>query len=384
MSSCDNTVLTGQEGLIQFKPLGTTNCVDDYCPFVGDRIYLPCSADYDIGDCIEVERVKIPAGTGVSADGGSTVIADGDQFYIVDDGKGVAGDVDNCGNDMEGVPYIEVSTVEDGTAITWDTSKAGEAVVTGALSTTGSLNITTNGAGYTQGVYPETPLTGGSGSGGTATVTVDASGQIISVDVTPANGDKLGSGYVVGDTLGVDAANLGYTPGTPAVITLAADDVQDVRANSSEGSYTFRLCDFQTVCGVRSFSIDLSRDELDVTTLPCSVGEACGKELASFRKTQAGFATATGTLEVYFTCDNESIQNKILQGSLQRTQGGASVRLYVCTKTDAQGDIDVDSSLYIEADIQLLGMSFSVDPDNPTVATINFGVTNVVSAFGLN
>ena len=113
------------------------------------------------------------------------------------------------------------------------------------------------------------------------------------------------------------------------------------------------------------------------------MSEACGKELASFRKTQAGFATATGTLEVYFTCDNESIQNKILQGSLQRTQGGASVRLYVCTKTDAQGEIDVDNSLYIEADIQLLGMSFSVDPDNPTTATINFGVTSVASAFGL-
>ena len=69
MASCDNTVLTGQEGLIQFKPLGTTNCIDDYCPFMGDRIYLPCSADYDIGDCIEVERVKIPAGEGVSYDG---------------------------------------------------------------------------------------------------------------------------------------------------------------------------------------------------------------------------------------------------------------------------------------------------------------------------
>ena len=171
--------------------------------------------------------------------------------------------------------------------------------------------------------------------------------------------------------------------GTDAIYTLVAADVEDVRGNSPDGHYIIRLCDFQTVCGVRSFSLDLSRDELDVTTLPCSVSEACGKELASFRKTQAGFATATGTLEVYFTCDNESIQNKILQGSLQRTQGGASVRLYVCTKTDAQGEIDVDSSLYIEADIQLLGMSFSVNPDDPTTATINFGVTSVESAFGL-
>ena len=189
--------------------------------------------------------------------------------------------------------------------------------------------------------------------------------------------------YTDGDTLYLEH----WT--TVRALTLTSDHCchcstwSDVKGNSSEGNYVFRLCDFQTVCGVRSFSLDLSRDELDVTTLPCSVSEACGKELASFRKTQAGFATATGTLEVYFTCDNESIQNKILQGSLQRTQGGASVRLYVCTKTDAQGEIDVDSSLYIEADIQLLGMSFSVNPDDPTTATINFGVTSVASAFGL-
>ena len=68
MASCDNTVLTGQEGLIQFKPLGTTNCVDDYCPFMGTRIYLPCSADYDVNDCLEVETVKIPSGKGQADD----------------------------------------------------------------------------------------------------------------------------------------------------------------------------------------------------------------------------------------------------------------------------------------------------------------------------
>jgi len=382
MSTCDNTVLTGQEGLIQFKPLGTTNCVDDYCPFVGTRIYLPCASDYDVDDCIELERVKISPGAGISDDGGSTVVEDGDTYYVVTDSKGAAGDEDACGNDMEGVPYIEVSATQGGSAITWDTSMAGEVQAEGRLSTSGALNISTAGAGYTDGTYKNSPLTGGSGSGGTATVVV-ASGTVTSVSVNTADGDKPGSGYKENDALGVDLGTGGGTPTQAAVITLAADDVSDVRSDSSEGSYTLRLCDFQTVCGVRSFSIDLSRDELDVTTLPCSVSEACGKELASFRKTQAGFASATGTLEVYFTCDNESIQNKILQGSLQRTQGGASVRLYVCTKTDASGEIDVDSSLFIEADIQLLGMSFSVDPDNPTTATINFGVTSVTSAFGL-
>ena len=64
MASCDNTVLTGQEGLIQFKPLGTTNCVDDYCPFVGTRIYLPCGAAYTIGQCIQFDVNNIPVGEG--------------------------------------------------------------------------------------------------------------------------------------------------------------------------------------------------------------------------------------------------------------------------------------------------------------------------------
>ena len=381
MSTCDNTVLTGQEGLIQFKPLGTTNCVDDYCPFVGTRIYLPCAADYDVDDCIEIERVKIPAGEGVSDDGGSTVVETGDTYYIVNDGKGAAGDEDACGNDMEGVPYIEVSLTQGGSAISWDTSMAGEATTSGVLIIGSVLDVNlAGGSGYNDGTHTGIAISGGSGSGAEATVIVTGN-AVVSVTVT-----KGGSGYSETDTglSIVPGGTLTFTPGTAVSFDLDSGDVTDVRGNSAEGSYTFRLCDFQTVCGVRSFSIDLSRDELDVTTLPCSVSEACGKELASFRKTQAGFASATGSLEVYFTCDNESIQNKILQGSLQRTQGGASVRLYVCTKTDAQGEIDTDASLYIEADIQLLGMSFSVNPDDPTTATINFGVTNVVSAFGLS
>ncbi len=380
MASCDNTVLTGQEGLIQFKPLGTTNCIDDYCPFMGTRIYLPCSADYDIGNCIEVEPVKVPVNKGQSDDGGTSVITEGDTYYIVDDGKGVSGDVDACGNDMEGVPYIVVATTEGGSPITWDNSEAGDEVSSGSLVVGTTIAVTTQGTNYNGGSSGTLPgveiISNSGGRGAVATLNVGAGGAITSFKVTSG-----GENYTAGSNIGFETPN---GAGTDAVYALQAADVMDVRGNSSEGHYMFRLCEFQTVCGVRSFSIDLSRDELDVTTLPCTVNEACGKELASFRKTQAGFATATGTLEVYFTCDNESIQNKILQGSLQRTQGGASVRLYVCTKTDAQGEIDVDKSLFIEADIQLLGMSFSVNPDDPTTATINFGVTSVESAFGLS
>ena len=229
---------------------------------MGTRIYLPCAADYDIGDCLEIERVKIPAGQGVSYDGGLTAIKDGDTFYVVDDGKGAAGDVDACGNDMEGVPYISVSLVEDGSPITWDTSMAGEASVDGVLS--GDLTIATAGSGYNGGAAGT--LTGvelisdaaGSGKGGVATVEIDGSGQVTKVTIT-----KGGSGYKAGDILNLEAEN---GVGTDASIQVPASGVTDVRGDSAEGHYIFRLCDFQTVCGVRSFSLDLSRDELDVTT----------------------------------------------------------------------------------------------------------------------
>jgi len=377
MASCDTTVLTGQEGLIQFKPLGSTNCVDDFCPFVGTRIYLPCSAEYAIDDCIEIERVRIPAGEGISDDGGNTVVEDGDTFFVVDTGVGRDGDVDACGNDMQGVPYIEVSLVQGGAPIIWNTDQAGEEVTTGSL--TGQMTVTTAGSGYNGGVAGTLTnveiLSTMGGRGAVATVEINGTGEVTSVLIT--NG---GSGYSAGDMLMLEAEN---GAGTDAVIQVPGTGVVDVRGNSNDGSYILRLCEFQTVCGVRSFSIDLSRDELDVTTLPCSVSQTCGAELASFRKTQAGFATATGTLEVYFSCDQTSTANKLLTGSLQRTQGSASVRLYVCTKTNADGSINETDSLFIEADIQLLGLSFSVNPDDPTTATINFGITEVRSAFGL-
>ena len=183
-------------------------------------------------------------------------------IYIVDDGKGVAGDVDACGNDMEGVPYIKVSKVEDGSAIIWNTDEAGEEITGGAL--TGDMTITNAGGGYNGGVAGT--LTGVEiisnmgGRGAKATVEVNSSGALTKVTITAG-----GSGYSSGDMLGVSIDN---GNGTDAILQVPGTGVTDVRGNSSEGHYIFRLCDFQTVCGVRSFSLDLSRDELDVTTLP--------------------------------------------------------------------------------------------------------------------
>lgn len=66
-------------------------------------------------------------------------------------------------------------------------------------------SITTAGALYTDGNYPAVALTGGSGAGATADITVTAG--VITV-VTLAD---PGQGYAVGDTLSVTAASVGGT-----------------------------------------------------------------------------------------------------------------------------------------------------------------------------
>ena len=53
-----------KDGLQPYRVLMATNCIDDYGPFAGERIYLPCGADYNIDDCVDITPSKIPAGEG--------------------------------------------------------------------------------------------------------------------------------------------------------------------------------------------------------------------------------------------------------------------------------------------------------------------------------
>jgi hypothetical protein len=74
-------------------------------------------------------------------------------------------------------------------------------IATGTSSTT---NVG-SGTGYTNGTYTNVPLTGGTGSGALATVTI-IGGSINSVNITTS-----GSGYSVGDILSASNTNLGGT-----------------------------------------------------------------------------------------------------------------------------------------------------------------------------
>ena len=109
--------------------------------------------------------------------------------------------------------YISLSQVSFGML-------AGTAISDGTIS---------GGSGYVNGVYQSVPLTGGTGTGATADITV--SGNVVNaVDI-----DNPGEGYLIGDVLSASNANLGGS-GTGFTFTISvtalAFDPLDIAAKS--------------------------------------------------------------------------------------------------------------------------------------------------------
>ena len=134
-----------------------------------------------------------------------------------------------------------------------------------------------------------------------------------------------------------------------------------------------QYAEFGAICQVREFSVEISREELDVTTLPC--GEQAGSKYAQFRKTQPSYASGTGTMTVYFTDDQTSLANRLISNTLLKSQEGAKVKLYV-NAVYSGGTLDDSASLYIESDIKINSMSMSANPDDPTTAELGFSIQN--------
>ena len=135
--------------------------------------------------------------------------------------------------------------------------------------------------------------------------------------------------------------------------------------------------EFDAVCQVKSFSLDLSREEIDTTTLPCGVSGGNSK-MASFRTMQAGYASGSGSMEVQFTTDQSALANRLLSNSMMKNQGGAEVRLFINTVEGTglgAGQPDLNKSLYIQAPISILGFSISVSPEEVITASLNFSLS---------
>ena len=87
-------------------------------------------------------------------------------------------------------------------------------IVQGIITTLNSSF--TGGTSYTNGTYTNVPLTGGSGAGAIATLTI-AGGVVTAISLT--NGGQF---YVAGDSLSFSAANIGVGSGSGFSINVAA------------------------------------------------------------------------------------------------------------------------------------------------------------------
>lgn len=130
--------------------------------------------------------------------------------------------------------------------------------------------------------------------------------------------------------------------------------------------------EFMAVCSVSNFDLNLTRNRIDITSLPCTFTSNASK-FTSFRTYQPGYADGTGTMTVKFTRDQTSLAQRLLANSLLRVQEGATARLFIDTVVDGTGQIVEASSNYVEVPLSIEGMQFSVTTeDSPTEATLNF------------
>jgi len=345
--ACNTSALTGQEGSIYFKPAGTKFCLLDNTDFpAGTEITVPASNDYRVGDQIVFTE-----------EGSSSIdsaLTAGTTYHIVS--------VSSDGT------KIEVSETAGGDPITLNGD--GGAEVAGVLVLGDSTGTITAGSSYVDGTYEGVSLTGGNGSGAVATITI-ASNEVTGVDVTTG-----GSGYENADTLGAAVADIGGA-GSGFVLTLGADDVTTANTDTAGDANHIKvaLADFAVVCQVREFSIEITREELDVTTLPCDPCSTGSGKYAAFRRTQSGYASGSGSMTVYFTDDQTSLANRLLANVMLKSQEGAEVKLYLNTEC-SDGSVSDSDSIYIESGISITSMSTSVNPDDATSAELSFTINN--------
>ena len=159
-----------------------------------------------------------------------------------------------------------------------------------------------------------------------------------------------------------------------SAVTLAGDGGTGSADSANTGVNHIKIdyAEFAAVCQVKSFTLDLSREEIDTTVLPCTVNTT--GSLASFRTMQAGFASGSGSMEVQFTDDQTNLANRLLGNSMRRNQDGASVRLFINT-VGSTASPSLSDSLYIEAPISIMGFSLNVSPEDVIVGSLNFSLS---------
>jgi hypothetical protein len=346
--SCNTTALTGNDGLITFKPAGVQFCLQDATDFpAGKLITVPGNHDFHVGDPVVF-----------TTEGAATLdpkLTASTKYYVVDVYK----------------TSISVSATKGGTAITLDGLGGNPG------SGIGSLAAATAGAGYAPGTYTNVRLVQGTATTARATVVVPPGGAINAGAITittPGTGYTTTAGSIT-LTGGTNASGAAIDAVAPTGTAFSGTATLTTARENTTGHINIKYSDFDLVCMVQEWSMDFSRESIDITTLPCKVGGDADK-YASFRTTIPGYASGTGSMSVLFSGNSSSLSGRLIANSLLKSQAGATVKLYVnAIEGASSGVMDDTLSSYIEAPVSLEGFSISVNTSDAIVATINFSLS---------
>jgi hypothetical protein len=171
----------------------------------------------------------------------------------------------------------------------------------------------------------------------------------------PAPIDASTTYYVLTYTAATGALTVSATAG--GTILAITDDGTAVAPNEFEVYYA----DYAAVGQVQSWSFEISRAEIDVTT----IGQTAG-QYAPFRAYIPGFADGTGTATVYVTNEDAALSNRMVEDVLQRQQVGCGFKLY----TDKGTTEALSRSIGMDA--VLLSASLNINPDDAQQVEITF------------
>jgi hypothetical protein len=171
---------------------------------------------------------------------------------------------------------------------------------------------------------------------------------------------------------------LSYTAATGAltVATTAGGTILDLTNTGTlvaPNRFQVNYADYAVVGQVRSWSFEISRSEIDVTT----IGQTPG-QYAPFKNYISGFADGSGSCEVYLTNEDGALSNRMIEDVLQRQQVGAAFKLYT-DRVMSGGSVSDSLSRSISMDAVLTSASLSLNPDDAQSVAINFRPAGSVS-----
>jgi len=164
--------------------------------------------------------------------------------------------------------------------------------------------------------------------------------------------------YVLSYTADTGALTVSTSAG--GTILAITDDGTAVTPNEFQVAYA----DFAVVGQVRDWSFEISRAEIDVTT----IGQTAG-QYAPFKAYIPGFADGNGSASVFVTSEDGALSNRMVEDVLQRQQVGAAFKLY----TDKGSTEALSRSIAMDA--VLLSATLNINPDDAQMVEITFRPT---------